>query len=255
MSSVSIQNSWLKYLNMGLPRIKIIQLNLNSGPSRFQMSSALTALPSCLQNCRIKIMQWRVWLISQGIRISENHWLEEYMVWWSSFRYGQCKTQTADYCFHHANDYMTTIVPFVFNPQNNIPQSVYRYAFYTAPFKGSYPFLKGLFRDFQGHTSHYSRTPFNAKKSLESMSFLVLPQHQQFQPEGHLCLLLFLWVGLSSHWNSRTFQHQLQFSKTFKALNFYFQIQGLSRTIKVRVNPVNKFLDLLFTFTYLTSQN
>ena len=44
--------------------------------------------------------------------------------------------------------------------------------------------LQGLFKDFQGHISHFSRTPFSAKKSLESMSFLVLPQHEQFYPEG-----------------------------------------------------------------------
>lgn len=37
---------------------------------------------------------------------------------------------------------------------------------------------------------------------------------------------------------SRTFQHWLQFSRTFKALNFYFEIQGLSRTFKARANPV-----------------
>ena len=41
----------------------------------------------------------------------------------------QCQTQTVDYCFHHANEYVTTIVPFFSNPKNNSPQS----AFYTAP--------------------------------------------------------------------------------------------------------------------------
>ena len=30
----------------------------------------------------------------------------------------------------------------------------------------------------------------------------------------------------------------MDFSRTFKALNFDFQIQGLSRTFKVRANPV-----------------
>ena len=38
-------------------------------------------------------------------------------------------------------------------------------------------------RTFQGHISHFLRTPFSAKKSLKSMSFLVLPQ-EQFYPEG-----------------------------------------------------------------------
>ena len=32
----------------------------------------------------------------------------------------------------------------------------------------------------------------------------------------------------------------MYFSRTFKALNFDFQIQGLSRTFKVRANPVFK---------------
>ena len=43
---------------------------------------------------------------------------------------------------------------------------------------------QGLFKDFQGHISHFSRTPFSAKKSLESMSSSVLPEHEQFYPEG-----------------------------------------------------------------------
>ena len=38
--------------------------------------------------------------------------------------------------------------------------------------------LQGLYKDFQGHISHFSRTPFSAKKRFESMSFLVLPQHE-----------------------------------------------------------------------------
>ena len=56
------------------------------------------------------------------------------------------------------------------------------------PVPGFVPFfeqkLQGLFKDFQGHISHFSRTPFSAKKRFESMSFLVLPQHEQFYPEG-----------------------------------------------------------------------
>ena len=42
--------------------------------------------------------------------------------------------QIADYCFHHANEYVTTIVPLFSNPKNNRPQSVdSQSAFYTAP--------------------------------------------------------------------------------------------------------------------------
>ena len=33
-----------------------------------------------------------------------------------TFLNGQCKTQAADYCFHHANEYVTTIVPLFANP-------------------------------------------------------------------------------------------------------------------------------------------
>ena len=36
-----------------------------------------------------------------------------------------CKMpQTGDYCFHHANENMTTIVPLFSNPKNNSLQSV-----------------------------------------------------------------------------------------------------------------------------------
>ena len=38
-----------------------------------------------------------------------------------TFEAGQCKTQTADYCFHHTNEYVTTIVPLFSNPKNNSP--------------------------------------------------------------------------------------------------------------------------------------
>ena len=37
---------------------------------------------------------------------------------------GQSKVQTADYCFQHANEYVTVIVPLFSNPKNNSPQSV-----------------------------------------------------------------------------------------------------------------------------------
>ena len=56
--------------------------------------------------------------------------------------------------------------------------------------------IQRYFKDFQGHISHFpfSRTPFSAKKSLEYMSFLVLPQHEQVSV---LCLLL---VGTGESW-------------------------------------------------------
>ena len=56
-------------------------------------------------------------------------------------------------------------------------------------------------RTFQGHISHFSRIPFNAKKSLEYVSFLVLPQHEPFYPEGFSvlapCRYLRIRVGQS----------------------------------------------------------
>ena len=58
---------------------------------------------------------------------------------------------------------------------------------------------QGLFKDFQKHISHFPRTPFSAKKNLESMSFLVLSQHEQFYPEGLSVFAPFMhlriWVG------------------------------------------------------------
>ena len=58
-----------------------------------------------------------------------------------------------------------------------------------------HPFFTKKFKDFSG----LSETPFRAKKSLDSMSFLVLPQHEQFHPEGLSVLAPFMqlriWVG------------------------------------------------------------
>ena len=42
------------------------------------------------------------------------------------------KMQTADYCFHHANENMTAIVPLFSNPKNDGPQSV-RSLHFTLP--------------------------------------------------------------------------------------------------------------------------
>ena len=43
------------------------------------------------------------------------------------------------------------------------------------------------------------------------------------------------------------------FSRTFKALNFDFQIQGLSRTFKVRANPVGNTFGLKITDSFCHS--
>ena len=70
--------------------------------------------------------------------------------------------------------------------------------------------FKGFSRTFQGLSRTYfpfSRTLFSAKKSL------VLPQHEQFYPEGLSVFAPFsleFYLKLKSkHWNSRTFQHRL----------------------------------------------
>ena len=44
-------------------------------------------------------------------------------------------------------------------------------------------FCTKKFKDFQGHISHFSRTPSSAKSALS----LALPQHEQFYPEGLSC--------------------------------------------------------------------
>ena len=44
-------------------------------------------------------------------------------------------------------------------------------------------FLNKKFKDFQGHISHFSRTPSSAKSAFS----LALPQHEQFYPEGLSC--------------------------------------------------------------------
>ena len=72
----------------------------------------------------------------------------------------------------------------------------------------------------------FSRIPIRAL----SLYLSEFPQHDcnclsVFAPFGHLRI----WVQQSKHWNSRTFQQRLQFSTTLKALNFYFNIHGLSR--------------------------
>ena len=83
---------------------------------------------------------------------------------------------------------------------------------------GFRPFLEqkiqGLFKAFQGCISHFSRTPFSAKKSL------VLPQHEQSYPEG---LSVFAPFTLEFYLNYRVSIEVLGLSST--NCNF----QGLSR--------------------------
>ena len=52
--------------------------------------------------------------------------------------------------------------------------------------------IQGRFKDFHGHISRFSRTPFSAKKSLESIFFWFFHNISNFIPKVFLCLLFFL---------------------------------------------------------------
>ena len=72
---------------------------------------------SYLKNgCRKKMCTWQsrkvIWDMINTVAVEP------------TFEAGQCKTQTADYCFPNANEYVTTTVPLFSNPKNNSPQSV-----------------------------------------------------------------------------------------------------------------------------------
>ena len=68
------------------------------------------------------------------------------------------------------------------------------------------------------------------------MSFLVLPQNEQFYPEGLSvfapCRHLRIQVGQSKHRNSRTFQQRLQFSRIFKASIFFGKFKDFQGACK-----------------------
>ena len=85
-----------------------------------------------------------------------------------------------------------------------------------------------LFKDFQGHIPHFSRTPFSAKKEPWVYVFFSSSTTWVILSRRSFCVYSFffgvLLKLLSYRWNSRTFQHRLQLSRTFKALNFYFKI-------------------------------
>ena len=96
--------------------------------------------------------------------------------------------------------------------------------------------LQGLYKDFQGHISHFSRTPFSAKKRFESMSFLVLPQHEQFYPEGlsYQVLENLGWIKLAPKF--KDFPAPTTIFKDFQGLELFISnfkdFQGLSRCVR-----------------------
>ena len=69
----------------------------------------------------------------------------------------------------------------------------------NVPPAGYVPILNKNSMTFQGRISHFPRTSFSAKKSLKSMSFLVLPKHEQLYPEGLSVFAPFchlrIWIG------------------------------------------------------------
>ena len=75
--------------------------------------------------------------------------------------------------------------------------------FHQLLFTGSVPLFNKKFKDFQGHISHFSRTPLSAKKSgLASMSFKSFHNMCNFFPKGlsvfASLLLQFLgWIKLA----------------------------------------------------------
>ena len=107
---------------------------------------------------------------------------------------------------------------------------------------GFVPFLEqkiqGLFKDFEGPISHFSRIPFSKKEIPESMSFPVLPQISNFILKVFLCLLL------SGTWESgldkviatkfNDFPVLTSIFNDFQSLEFLFKN---SRTVEEHANP------------------
>ena len=61
----------------------------------------------------------------------------------------------------------------------------YLYPMIFLSLEGPYPFLNKKFKDFsRTFKDTFPIFPFSAEKSLESMSFLVLLQHEKFYPLG-----------------------------------------------------------------------
>ena len=105
------------------------------------------------------------------------------------------------------------------------------YSFYALPLviqttPGFVPFfeqkIQGIFKDFQGHISHFSRTPFSAKKSLESLFFFwFFHNMSNFIPKVFLCLLFFLWSSTYS------FRLALKFKDFPSPTTIFKDFQGL----------------------------
>ena len=94
------------------------------------------------------------------------------------------------------------------------------------------------FKDFQGHISHFSRTLFSEKESLESMSFLVLLQHDQFYPKGLSVFAPFPLDRIKLALKFKDFPPLTVIFKDFQGLEFLFKIQGLSKCMQtLHISP------------------
>ena len=98
--------------------------------------------------------------------------------------------------------------------------------------------FQGLFKDFQGHISLFSTTLFSEKESLESMSFLVLLQHDQFYPEGLSVFAPFPLDRIKLALKFKDIPPPTVIFKDFQGLEFLFKIQGLSKCMQtLHISP------------------
>ena len=89
--------------------------------------------------------------------------------------------------------------------------------------------FKDFSRTFKG-TFLIAQGLHSVRKTALSLCLFYFFHNMSNLPRMSFCVCSFLFgVLLSQHWNSRSSQHQLQFSRTLKALNIYFKIQRLSR--------------------------
>ena len=81
-------------------------------------------------------------------------------------------------------------------------------------------------------------TLFSEKESLESMSFLVLLQHDQFYPEGLSVFAPFPLDRIKLALKFKDFPPLTVIFKDFQGLEFLFKIQGLSKCMQtLHISP------------------
>ena len=122
--------------------------------------------------------------------------------------------------------------------------------FFKASSTGFVPFfeqkLQGLFKDFQGHISHFSRTPIQCKK--EPWVYVFFSSTTPWAILSWRSFILGTWeFGLDKV--STKIQGLSSTDCNFQGLSrpwtFYFKFQGLSRTFKVHANPGSSLLSII----------